>query len=281
MSKERIDLLIIDPQVDFCRPGSDPKDLTDPLRGALYVDNAENDMANVAALVTRFGNKIRKIHVTLDCHHLLDVAHPQLWRDSDGKHPDPFTIITSQEMKDGKWTPVLLQHKQRFIDYCDALAASGKFPLCIWPPHCLIGSEGNSVLPVLFDALRGWEEAKRENVDYVSKGSNPFTEHYSAVKAEVEDPTDPTTQLNTKLIQTLMDADKILIAGEAGSHCVKNTVEDIADGFGDDTYVQKMVMLTDGVSPVLSPFVDFPAIQAQFITDMKSRGMQTAVTTDF
>ncbi|MHA1469279.1 MAG: cysteine hydrolase, partial [Candidatus Asgardarchaeia archaeon] len=85
----------------------------------------------------------------------------------------------------------------------------------------------------------------------------------------------------TRLIQTLMEADQILIAGEAGSHCVKNTVEDIADGFGDDSYVKKMVMLTDGVSPVLSPYVDFPAIQKQFIADMQVRGMKTALTTDF
>jgi nicotinamidase-related amidase len=78
-----------------------------------------------------------------------------------------------------------------------------------------------------------------------------------------------------------MEADKILIAGEAGSHCVANTVKDIADGFNDDTYVQKMVLLEDAVSPVKSPFVDFPAIQAQFITDMVARGMKIAKTTDF
>ena len=270
MGKERIDLIIIDPQVDFCDPS-----------GALYVPGAENDMARVPSHIDKCGSEITNIHVTLDCHHLIDVAHPALWRDSDGNAPDPFTIITSQEMRDGKWTPVLLQHKQRFIDYCEALEASGKFPLCIWPPHCLIGSQGNAVLPVLFTALQKWETENKKNVNYVSKGSNPFTEHYSAVKAEVEDPSDPTTQLNTPLIKTIMDADITRIAGEAGSHCVKETVSDIADGFGDDSYVKKLMLFTDAVSPVISPFVDFPAIQAQFIADMEARGMQTAVTTDF
>lgn len=281
MGKERIDLLIIDPQIDFCRPPVTPGDMQCPQRGALYVDNAENDMARLASMIDRFGSKIKKIHVTLDCHHLIDVAHPQMWRDGDGKHPDPFTIFGSKEIRNGDWTPIFPDLRQRFIDYCESLELTGKFPLCIWPPHCLIGSEGNAVLPVLFDALKRWEASGNDNVDYVSKGSNPFTEHYSAVKAEVEDPKDPTTQLNTRLIQTLLDADKILVAGEAGSHCVKNTVEDIADGFGNDSYVQKMTLLTDAVSPVISPFVDFPVIQAAFIADMETRGMQTAVTTDF
>ncbi len=268
---ERIDLLIIDPQVDFC----------DPDKGTLYVDGAEKDMERVANLIDKFGQNIKKIHVTLDCHHIIDVAHPLMWRNSEGKNPDPFTIFGSKEIRNGDWVPVFPSLLQKFIDYCERLENTGRYPLCIWPPHCLIGSEGNNIFPVLFKTLQKWEQTKVDNVTYVSKGSNPFTEHYSAVKAEVPDPEDPSTQLNTRLIQTLMEADKILIAGEAGSHCVKNTVEDIADGFKDDSYVQKMTLLTDGVSPVKSPFVDFPAIQAQFIIDMKARGMKTALTTDF
>jgi len=270
MSKERIDLLVIDPQVDFCDP-----------KGSLYVSGAENDMERLANMVKSFGQKIKKIHATLDCHHLMDVAHTVMWRNSEGNPPDPFTIFGSKEIKDGVWIPVLPSLRQKFIDYCEGLEASGRYPLCTWPPHCLIGSEGNNVLPVLFEVFKEWEASKHDNVDYVSKGSNPFTEHYSAVKAEVPDPQDPSTQLNTRLIQTLMEADTILIAGEAGSHCVANTVKDIADGFNDDSYIQKMVLLEDAVSPVISPFVDFPAIQAQFIADMKVRGMKTAKTTDF
>lgn len=274
---EKIHLIVIDPQKDFCCNGTG----SNPHKGSLYVENAENDMKKVASLVKKFGSKIKKIHVTLDCHHLIDVAHPNMWRNSDGKNPDPFTIFGSKEIRAGVWTPIYPNLTQRFIEYCEALEASGRYPLCIWPPHCLIGSPGNSVFTELFEALLQWEEAKNNNVDYVSKGSNPYTEHYSAVKAEVPDPNDPTTQLDTRLITTLMEADKILIAGEAGSHCVKNTVEDIANGFGDDSYVAKMVMLEDGISPVISPAVDFPAIQKQFISDMVARGMKTAVTTDF
>jgi len=273
----RIDLLIIDPQKDFCCNGT----ADNPHKGSLYVDNADNDMKRVASLVKKFGSKIKKIHVTLDCHHLIDVAHPNMWKNSDGKHPDPFTIFGSKEIRDGVWAPIFPNLRQRFIEYCEALEASGRYPLCIWPPHCLIGSAGNTIIDELFEALLDWEESKNNNVDYVSKGSNPYTEHYSAVKAEVSDPNDPTTQLDTRLITTLMEADTILIAGEAGSHCVKNTVEDIANGFGDDSYVAKMVMLEDGISPVISPVVDFPAIQKQFVSDMVARGMKTAVTTDF
>lgn len=268
---ERIDLLVIDPQNDFC----------DPKTGSLYVPGADDDMKRLTNMIKSFGQKIKKIHVTLDCHHRIDVAHPLMWRDSEGNNPPPFTIITSQDIKDGIWTPVFPNLRQRFIKYCEDLEATKRYPLCVWPEHCLIGTPGNNVFPDLEEGLAEWETNKTNNVNYVSKGSNPFTEHYSAVKAEVSDPQDPTTQLNTSLIQTLMEADKIIVAGEAGSHCLRSTIEDIADGFNDDSYISKMILLEDATSPVISPAADFPAIQAQFISDMKKRGMQTKKTTDF
>jgi nicotinamidase-related amidase len=246
-------------------------------------------MDRLAKMVDRISGtkKVKKIHVTLDCHHLFDIAHPGMWRNSSGENPDPFTIITYQDIVDGKWFPVFASlpwhsNAREYVkEYAKALEDSGKYALCIWPPHCLIGSRGNGVVPSLFDAFIKWEQGARDNIDYVSKGSTMTTEHYSAVKAEVPEPSDPTTQLNTRLIKTLMEADTIFFAGEAGSHCVKNTIEDIADGFGDDTYVKKLVMLEDAVSPVQSPYVDFPAIQQQFVEDMKARGMRVAKTTDF
>jgi len=274
----RTDLLLIDPQIDFCEAGTG---ISDPHRGALCVDNADEDMKRIASFIGRYGDKINKVHVTLDCHHPIDVAHPAMWKNSDGQHPGPFTIITADDIKNGVWTPIYVQLRQRFIDYCETLAASGRYPLCIWPPHCLIGDKGNNVVPVLYQALLDWVLKHNRNINWVSKGSNMFTEHYSAVKAEVPDPQDPSTQLNTKLIKTLMDTDRIIIGGEAGSHCVNYTVTDIADGFGDDSYVTKMALLEDGTSPVISPVVDFPAVQAQFIKDMVARGMQVVKTTDF
>jgi nicotinamidase-related amidase len=111
----------------------------------------------------------------------------------------------------------------------------------------------------------------------VTKGSNIWTEHYSALRADVPDPADPTTMLNERLIQTLREADLIFVAGEAGSHCVANTVRDIVEAFGDDTLLQKLVLLTDATSPVTG----FEALQETYLSDMAARGLKTATTTDF
>ena len=233
-------------------------------------------MKRLATMIKRIKSKIDDIHVTVDSHHYVDVAHPVFWKDSSGKHPNPFTIITSQDVKNGTWNPTNISWRSKMISYVESLEKSGKYPLCIWPPHCLIGSEGHNIYPILFEALLEWEK-DFAMVDYVTKGSNVFTEHYSAIKSEVPDSQDPTTQINTRLINTLMEADVIVIAGEAGSHCLKNTVEDIALSFGDNSYIKKLVLLTDATSPVPG----FEKQQEDFIKNMVAQGMQLSTTLTF
>lgn len=261
----RIDLLIIDPQKDFCDPG-----------GALYVANAENDMARLAAMVTRLGSKINRIHVTLDSHHLVDIAHPIWWRDSKGNRPAPFTIITAKDVQSGVWTTRQPSVLKRTTEYVEALEATGRYPLCIWPPHCLIGSKGHAVTEKLYDALLAWEDEHRM-VEYVTKGSNPFTEHYSAVQAEVTDPNDPTTQLNIDLIKTIEEADILVVGGEAGSHCVANTLRDIRKAYGSDEKMKRIVLLEDAMSPVTT----FEQLQTEFFAEMKAAGVQFNTTDNF
>lgn len=264
---KNIHLLVIDPQVDFC----------DPDRGALFVPGADTDMRRLATMVERLVDKIDDIHVTLDSHHLVDIAHPVFWKDAAGRHPAPFTRITAAELERGDWTTTLPSARARTLAYLKALDASGRYPHVIWPPHCLIGSAGHNVVPELFEALKKWEAKRFGVVDYVTKGSNLWTEHFSAVQAEVPDPNDPDTQVNTRLIRTLEEADVILLAGEAGSHCLANTVRDIAANFSDPKYVEKMVLLEDATSPVTG----FEAYQEDFLRDMTARGMKVARTTSF
>jgi nicotinamidase-related amidase len=135
---------------------------------------------------------------------------------------------------------------------------------------------GGTVYPTLFEALVEYEEKFFRMVDYVTKGSNPYTEHYSAVKAEVTDPADPGTMLNARLITTLQNADVIAIAGEALDYCVANTMRDIMNNFGEDN-IKKMVILTDATSPV-----GFPAgLDEAFMNEFINRGGKTCETTEF
>jgi nicotinamidase-related amidase len=230
---QKVHLVVIDPQNDFCH-----KD------GSLFVPGATEDMDRLTTFIKKNGNKLHDISVTLDSHHKIDIAHNVMWKDSQGNRPSPFTIITKDDVASGRWTTTQPSMYKRALDYVTKLEENGKYPLCIWPDHCLIGSWGNNVYSPLFEQLTDWENSNFAMVNYVTKGSNYMTEHYSALKADVPDPSDPSTQINTDFIRTLEESDFVAIAGEAGSHCLANTVRDIADAAGDD-FVSKMVLLQD------------------------------------
>jgi nicotinamidase-related amidase len=113
--------------------------------------------------------------------------------------------------------------------------------------------------------------------DVITKGSNPWTEHFSGVQAEVPDPDDPSTQVNVGLVRTLEEADVVLMAGEALSHCLANTVRDIAAQFSDPRYVAKIHLLRDATGNVPG----FEALGEAFVRELTARGMKLTTTTEF
>lgn len=285
-SSQKIHLLIIDPQNDFCDipetelpvdPAAVATGTARPLfRPALPVAGGDADMKRLAAFIDRVGSKLYDIHVTLDSHNPVDIAHPTWWVNGQGAAPAPFTLIGAADVKSGLWrarNPLAQAHSLRYVE---ALETASRYRLVVWPEHCLIGSWGHNVHGAVKGALDRWARSKLEVVDFVTKGSNPMTEHYSAVQAEVPDPSDPSTMLNGRLIKTLAEADRVVIAGEALSHCVANTVRDIANNFGEEN-VRKLVLLTDCASSVGG----FEDLGRQFLAEMTARGMQTARSVDY
>ncbi len=254
MSENKKQLLIIDPQNDFCDiPGA-----------ALPVTGADADMKRLAALIRE--EDFDAITVTLDSHQRLDIAHPGFWQAREGGAVQPFTPITAAQIRAGEFRPRNASALPRALAYAETLEAQGRYTLMVWPVHCEIGTWGHNVHAELNAALVEWQLARQRNVEFVIKGTNPWTEHYSALQAEVPDVTDAGTQLNKALVYRLDAANEIWIGGEASSHCVKATVEHLAQHVAP----AKLRLLANCMSPVTG----FEDQAAAFLADMKTRGAQ-------
>jgi len=281
--KRNLHLLVIDPQNDFCdlptaylpeNPAT--KGLHAP---ALPVPGAHQDMLRLAGLINRGRHGLTAISVTLDSHHRYDIAHPTFWLNAEGAAPGPFTQITAADVRAKKFLPRDSTALPRALDYLDALEQAERYRLMIWPVHCEIGSWGHNVHEDVRSAYNRWEDASLGTVAKIAKGSNPWTEHYSAVMAEVPDDADPDTQLNRTLIDRLAEAELVYIAGEAGSHCVKATTEHIAvqftARFGDQGR-RRLVLITDCMSPVAG----FCDQYQDFLEEMEESGVRLAQSGD-
>ena len=209
--------------------------------------------------------------VTLDSHHKYDIAHPGSWKEvATGKQPAPFTLISSKDLADGKYTTSDAELLPWAKEYTLALEAGGRFQLCIWPEHCLIGSPGHNVQPDVQAGLTSWLSRKGSGrVYWHLKGQNRKTEMYSALKAEVPVPDDPGTHLNTSLLSKILSTPgKIYVAGQARSHCVAFTVRDLVANLGGRA-AGDVVLVRDCMSDVPG----FEESGEKFFDDMEKLGV--------
>lgn len=259
-------LLIIDPQNDFMDiPGA-----------ALPVAGASADMQRLAAFIDRAGTGLADITVTLDSHHKVGIERPAMWCTAGGGEVAPFTAIGAADVRAGTYRPRDAAALPRVLAYLDALQAGGRYQLMIWPVHCEIGTWGHNVQDGVRAAYNRWESTALRPVRKILKGMNAWTENYSALQAEVPDPADPATTLNLALVRQLDLAGRIVVAGEASSHCVRATVEHLAANLPSGRW-DKLVLLADCMSPVPG----FASQAEQFLADMHARGARVTTSTEY
>jgi nicotinamidase-related amidase len=293
--KEDVHLLLIDVQKDFCFP-----------QGSLYVAGrsgrgAVDDSRRIAELIYRNLGRITNITATMDTHFAYQIFFPSFWVDKDDQPLAPYREISSAQIDAGelrpspavaKWLcggnyPWLLKQVRH---YCETLEKAGKYKLYLWPPHCILGSDGHALAGVVHEA-RMYHSFARGAQSWVEvKGGNPLTENYSVMKPEVLARHDgqPLAQKNALFLKTLLSADAVIIAGQAASHCVKSSIDDILAEIvaNDRALAKKIYLLTDCMSAVTVPdgkggfAADFTGEAEKALQRFADAGMNLVKSTD-
>lgn len=232
-------LLIIDPQNDFC----------DIAGAALPVAGASADLHRLAGFVDTV--PLHGITVTLDSHASVAVERTTFWTDAQGNAPAPFTWVTSRDVLAGTFVPRDSTLTPAVLAMLKQLKAKGRDGLVIWPVHCVTGTWGHNIHDTLSVALAGWEFKQQRAVRKVLKGEYPLTEHFGVFEADAPDAAIASTQFNTALAHAVTDGVEVLfLAGEAGSHCVAASFDQLAAYLDRQTRRPRVVLLTDCMSPV-------------------------------
>ncbi len=267
----------IDCQVGFCTPGA-----------SLFVPGAVEDMQRVLTWLYSNLDEITTLCFSLDTHRVYQIFHPAWWTNRQGQHPEPFTTITAEEVRNGTWIPK--DHYAACLEYCQKLEASGKYVLTIWPYHVLLGGMSHTLVPALMEATIFHSLVRRCQTHFELKGMHPLTENYSVFAPEVQElGGEKVGSFNEALFQMLLEHDRIYVFGEAKSHCVRATLYDMRDHIQahDPQLADKIWILEDAMSPVpppplepLPPTLDFPRLAEQTMEEMRQAGMHVVKTTD-
>ncbi|MEA5448823.1 isochorismatase [Leptolyngbya sp. CCNP1308] len=261
----RLCLLLIDVQNTFCIPGFEL------FVGGRSGQGAVDDNRRLGEFIYHNLKQITTITATLDTHTAMQVFHPAFWVDAEGENPPPMTMIHYDDVVQGKWqvNPAVAANltasrdlQEYALHYTKTLDDRGKYPLTIWPYHSMLGGIGHALVPAIEEACFFHTMARQSQTRFELKGNNPLTENYSVLSPEVMEDGQgrAIAQKNTPLIQTLLEFDGVIVAGQAKSHCVAWTVADLLSDIEatDPALAQKVYLLDDCASPVVVPdVVDF------------------------
>ncbi len=297
--QKKIHLMLIDVQKDFCFPD-----------GTLYVGGrsgtgAIDDSRRMAEFIYRNLGVVSHITPTMDTHFAFQIFSRSFWLDQNDQPLQPIDVVTGdltilrgggaagKAHPNPAVTPLVGGNYGWLVKqaqyYCQKLEKAGKYQLLIWPEHCILGSDGHTLVGVIQEARMFHSYARYAQSDAAIKGGNPLTECYSVFGAEVRDRFDGRAldQKNVKLIQTLLEADYVVMAGQAASHCVKSSIEDFLDEIlaKDPALAKKVYVMEDCMSSVTVPnpnggfFADYTPQAEAALAKFANAGMHVVKST--
>ena len=259
----RVCLLAVDVQNTFCVPDFE-----------LFVagrsgSGAVDDSRRLCEFIYRNLGTITQIFPSLDTHQAMQVFHAIWLVDEQGNHPDPYALISHPGVEAGRWRVnravaealgIGVDYAERHLaHYTRQLAEGGKYDLTIWPYHALLGGIGHALVSAVEEAVFFHGVARYSQPEFQVKGDKPLTEHYSMLGPEVTEGPDGDRLggMNTELIDRLLTFDAVVVAGEAKSHCLAWTIDDLLadDDARERRLAERTYLLEDCTSPVVVPGV--------------------------
>jgi len=285
----QICLVLVDVQNTFCLPGFE-----------LYVGGrsgagAVDDNRRLCEFIYRNLNALTRIVPTMDTHQVAQIFHALYLVNDAGEHPAPYTRVTVDDVTQGRWkfNPALApglgitpeRGQQHLAHYTRALQKSGKYALTIWPYHALLGGIGHALVASIEEAIFFHSIARHTQPDFHVKGDAALTEHYSVLGPEVLYGQDGELLAPRRddFFHKLRDCDAVIIAGQAKSHCVAWTIDDLLTAIRvhDPAFAAKVYLLEDCTSPVVVPgALDYTAEADAAFARFAAAGMHLVRSTD-
>jgi nicotinamidase-related amidase len=148
----------------------------------------------------------------------------------------------------------------------------------------MLGGIGHALVSLVEEAVFFHSIARQSPTRVDVKGRSPLTENYSVLRPEVGEDAggESIAVVNTDLLEHLLSFDAVIVAGQAKSHCVAWTVEDLLVEIRarDPPRAGRVYLLDDCSSPVVVPeVVDFTDPAEDAYARFADAGMHRVLST--
>jgi nicotinamidase-related amidase len=285
----KIALMAVDMQNTFCLPEFELF-----VAGRSGVGAVEDSQRMCEFIYHNLG-VLTHISLTMDTHQAMAIFHPIYLVDENGNHPSPLTLVSYDDVIQGRWrfNPAVASSlgvtpkagQEHLLHYTRVLKQRQKYDLTIWPYHSMFGGIGHALVSAVEEAIFFHTIARNSQADFIIKGQIPNTESYSAIGPEVLEDAHgkPIAEKNLKFLRQVIDFDAVVIAGEAKSHCVAWTIDDLLAQIQsyDPGLTKKVYLLEDCTSPVVVPgVIDYSEAADASFRRFAEAGMHIVQSTD-
>ena len=294
-SDERVLVVDIDSLRDFCHP-----------QGALFVGGrsgtgAIEDSVRTATFIYRELAHIDSIMRIFDTHEFFHIHTPSFWQYADGTPISANTVIPLEFIAGGQVEVVPAMANLMgwdnaswlnayVIHYAMKLEREGKKTLIAWAPHAIIGTSGHAQMGTILEATAFHAYARRADNRSEIKGGEFLSECFSALGPEVCMTQDGMIlddgKRRTRLVEEMLDYDAVIFVGQAASHCVMSTIDDVITYLRTNNLMdlaKKFYVARDGMSAVcLSAFggPDFTDVAEEAFDRYQRAGMNVVLLAD-
>ncbi len=285
----RVCLMLIDIQNTFCIPDFEL------YVGGVTGNGAVDDNRRLGAFIYRNLRSITQICPTLDTHQVMQIFHSIFLINEAGEHPDPYTLVSLDDIEKGVWCfndglAGGLRIDEGFgqahlMHYAQQLKKGGKYDLTIWPYHAMLGGIGHAQVSAIEEAIFFHTVCRFSQPDFQIKGAHSLTENYSVLRPEITEGLDNRAlgSVNQQLMDWLLAFDAVIIAGQAKSHCVAWSVADLLSEIEkkDPALASRVYLLEDCTSPVVIPdVIDYTEMANRAFERFEKAGMHIVRSTD-
>jgi nicotinamidase-related amidase len=281
-------LVIVDVQNTFCIPEFEL------FVGGRSGHGAVDDNVRLCEFIYKNLGIITEIIPTMDTHQAVQIFHSIFLINDEGKHPDPYTLISYDDIQNEVWkiNPDAVgflgydeeKAQQHLVHYTKTLKEKSKYDLTIWPYHAMLGGIGHALVPAVEEAIFFHSAARYSQPDFQVKGRNPLTEHYSVFGPEIRTDAEGRSiaEKNNPLLDKLAKYDIVIMSGQAKSHCLAWTIDDLLHDFlmKEKELTKKVYLLEDTSSPVVVPgVIDYTDDAEKAFIKFADAGMHVVKTT--
>ena len=210
------------------------------------------------------------IMFSLDGHAPFHISFDYYWRDKDGlpldlsKHGGASILTLEDEAKcvfkvqafnaDGPYTVGYYQARFDMKDsvaYWKHLQATNQGPIWVFVPHCIIGTDGTDLHPLLAETIAFACGARSMQPTIIHKGHLSNTDWFGPLEPCRPDSNHAQGGFQKEVIDVMKRFQTVEFVGVAEDFCDYNMKRQTMDKLDGTEYIGKLRFIADGTAPII------------------------------